>query len=77
MSSNRRRNRNPSRQIGSTHPAEISTPPTGTTIRANLLFLLFLKIKILIKFDIISNIVFTKFVEQRQVQMVVHSGKKH
>ncbi|CAL9222684.1 unnamed protein product [Arabidopsis halleri] len=77
MSSNHRRNTNSSTRTSSTQPTDISTLPTETTVRVNLLLLLFFDKKNFIKFDVTSKIVFTKFVEQRQVQMVVHSRKKH
>jgi len=48
MSSNRRRNTNPSTRTGSTHP-EVSALPSETTVRVNLLLIVFSKRKIFTK----------------------------
>ena len=75
MASNRQRNTNSGRTTNSSRSTEASAPPTETTLRVSFHYIFKILRVIHFKFNKLTNLLILKFVDQRQIQMVIYTRK--
>ena len=75
MASNRRTNTNSGGTTNSNRPTEASNPPTETTLRVSFNYIFKILIVVDFKFYKLTNLIILKYVDQRQIQMVIYTRK--